>query len=221
MADVPAIWESSAEPARHYDTVLISLHWLTLALVILLFASAWTLDQASDEYTADLILLIHRSAGIAVWIVTIFRLGWKSILGDSPQLPLSVPRPQQWLARATHHLLYLLLVVQPITGFVQSIARGKPFPLIGFWVPSVMARDKRLVHLFEPIHSASATALLAIVVLHACAALFHGFVLRDGVLGSMLPGRNGDVASKLQSVGNKSGPPGVYSNETTENGDDR
>jgi cytochrome b561 len=50
-----------------------------------------------------------------------------------------------------------------------------------------MARSKEMTQLFHDIHETTATALLVLVGLHVCAALFHGIVLRDGVLRSMLP----------------------------------
>jgi cytochrome b561 len=57
-----------------------------------------------------------------------------------------------------------------------------------------MARDKDLAHLFHDLHEMSATVLLALIALHTTAALFHGFVLRDGVLRAMLPGRRATLA---------------------------
>jgi superoxide oxidase len=163
---------------RRYDAVSMSLHWLTLVLLIAIFATIWARDQVSDGATAELLLTLHRSAGLLIWLATLGRLAWKMLAADHPPLPLATPLLQRWAARANEYALYASLVVQPLTGFVQSVA---PFP-------SVMARDKALTHLFHDIHETGATVLLALVGLHACAALFHGLVLRDGVLRSMLPG---------------------------------
>jgi cytochrome b561 len=175
--------------ARRHDHVSMSLHWLTLALLIVLFGSIWARDQASDGDIAALLLTLHRSAGVLLWLVTVARLAWKASAAVAPPLPATLPRPQRWMARANEYALYLLLVAQPITGFVQSIARGKPFPLLGFDLPVLMARDKTLTHLFHDLHETSATVLLVLIALHACAAIVHGVFLRDGVLGSMLPAR--------------------------------
>lgn len=173
---------------RRYDPVSISLHWLTLVLLIVLFGSIWAREGAGGGDTAALLLTVHRSAGVLVWLVTLARLIWKLSAASAPPLPAAMPRAQRWMARANEGALYLLLVAQPITGMVQSVARGKPFPLLGLAFPALMARDKALGHLFHDIHETSATVLLVLVGLHALAAIFHGVVMRDDVLGSMLPG---------------------------------
>lgn len=178
-----------ASPRRH-DAVSMALHWLTLLLLVALFGTIWAREQASDGDTAALLLTLHRSAGALIWVLTLGRLLWKATAARGPALPRRMPRAQRWPARANEYALYLLLVTQPVTGFIQSISRGKDFPLFGASVPAVMARDKGMTHLFHDIHETSATVLLVLVGLHACAALFHGIVLRDGVLSSMLPGRN-------------------------------
>lgn len=177
----------AAPVPRHYDSASMTLHWLSLVLLVILFASIWTREHASDGDTAALLLTVHRTAGTLLWVATLARLIWKLIVADTPPLPLRMPRIQKLAARANEYALYLLLIAQPVTGFVQSIARGKPFPLLGFQVPVLMVRDRGVTHLFHAIHQTSATVLLVLVGLHACAALFHGIVLRDGVLRSMVP----------------------------------
>jgi cytochrome b561 len=176
-----------AFPSRRHDAVSMTLHWLTLLLLIALFGSMWLREQASDGDTATLLLTLHRSAGALVWVITLGRLAWKQRFGRAPALPSTMPLSQRWAARANEYMLYLLLVAQPVTGFIQTVARGKPFALFGVEVPSVMVRDKDLTHFFHGIHETSATVLLVLVGLHAGAALFHGVFLRDGVLASMLP----------------------------------
>jgi cytochrome b561 len=94
---------------------------------------------------------------------------------------------QRRIARANEAVLYLVLIAQPVTGILQTVARGKAFDLAGATVPRLMARDKALMHLFHDIHETTATVLLVLIGLHVGAALFHGIVLRDGVLSTMLP----------------------------------
>lgn len=178
---------SAAISRRRHDGVSMTLHWLTLLLLIVLFGTIWARQRASDGDTATLLLTLHRSAGVLIWIVTLIRLVWKATAARAAALPRTMSRAQRWAARANEYALYFLLAVQPVTGLVQSIARGRDFPLLGASVPVVMARDKGMTHLFHDIHETSATLLLVLVGLHACVAMFHGVVLRDGVLSSMLP----------------------------------
>jgi cytochrome b561 len=173
--------------AWRYDGVSIGLHWLTLLLIILLFGTAWVREQASDGDSAALLLRLHRSIGLLIWLVTLGRLAWKFGAARMPRLPGSMPRVQRWTARANEAALYALLIVQPMTGVLQSIARGKGVVLIVGLLPVVMARDKALTHLAHGIHETGATLFLGLIALHTLAALAHGLVLRDGVLHTMLP----------------------------------
>ena len=170
-----------------FDLLSIAFHWITLALVIGLFAIAWTLKSVNDEETARLLLMVHRSLGVTVWVLTAARLAWRRTGAHLPPFPPSMPRLQQWAATANEWALYALLLVQPLTGLGYTLAAGRPFPLFGIEVPALIARNRALAHGLHHVHELGATILLALVGLHAAAALLHGLFLRDGVFEAMLP----------------------------------
>jgi cytochrome b561 len=85
--------------------------------------------------------------------------------------------------------LYVLLVLQPVAGLGRELFRGQPFQLLFWQVPELFARNPPLRNFFAAAHEFGAKALLALIVLHVAAALFHRLVLRDGVLHRMLPWR--------------------------------
>jgi cytochrome b561 len=179
----------SPRRSDRFDSLTIAMHWGTLLLLVVIFAAAWTFGSATDSATAAGALLVHRSTGVLLWGLTVIRLGWKSSLGRAAALPSTISRLQHLGARAAEYALYALLLLQPITGFLQSVLRGKPFPLLGFSFPEIVARDRALTKAFHNFHEITAWALLGLIALHASAALFHHFALRDGVLRAMLPGR--------------------------------
>lgn len=170
-----------------YDPVSMAFHWATLLLITAMFGSAWAREGAQDAERAALLLDWHRSLGVGLWFITLLRLVWKAGYAAVPLLPETMSRAQAVLARGNQALLYTLLIVQPVTGFLQSIWRGKTFALMLGQFPAIVARDKALTHLFHNIHETSATVLLALIALHVLAGLFHGLVRRDGVLRSMWP----------------------------------
>jgi cytochrome b561 len=172
-----------------FDGVSIWFHWTTLLLIVAMFATAFARERASDGDSAAFLLMLHRSLGILLWLITLARLGWKALAGRSPALPPTISRVQRYAARMTEYGLFLLLMVQPVTGFLQSIAHGKKFALLGLSFPAVIARNRDLTSLFHAIHSTGALVLLGLIAIHAAAALLHHFVLRDDVLRAMLPGR--------------------------------
>lgn len=175
-----------APAPRRFDGVTIGLHWATVALIALMFASAWSLGLARDPEQAGLILTLHRSLGVCLWILAAGRLAWRLTLAYLPPFPPAMPRAQQWAAKLSEYGLYLILLIQPATGLAQSLARGRPFMLFVWEVPRAMTRDKALTRLLHQVHGLTAWSLLGLIALHVTAALFHRLVLKDEVLASML-----------------------------------
>jgi cytochrome b561 len=186
--EAPGESRSDAAASR-FDTVTIALHWTTLLLVVGLFATAWMRVAVEGGEASALLLATHRSIGTALWAITLARLLWRRTAATVPPLPQALPRAQRLAARATEAALYLLLVLQPLTGFAHSLLRGKPFDLLLVTVPALTARHRRLSHALLNLHESGAWLLLMLIALHAAAACFHHLVLGDGVLRSILPRR--------------------------------
>jgi cytochrome b561 len=171
-----------------FDRVSIVLHWATVALLAVMFASIWSRSLVGEGApVAAGLLTLHRSTGVTLWILAVGRLGWRLGFATRPALPPSVSAPQARAAAVTEGGLYVLLLTQPITGLMQTLAHGRPFQLFLFEAPEVMDRDRGLATLFHQIHGLAAWLLLGLIGLHIGAALLHGFVLKDGVLQTMLP----------------------------------
>jgi cytochrome b561 len=83
--------------------------------------------------------------------------------------------------------LYALLLVQPLTGLLTTLFGGRPFALFLWQISPLIARDQSLQAAFHLSHELGAWALATLTVIHAAAALFHHFVLRDDVLECMAP----------------------------------
>jgi cytochrome b561 len=124
---------------------------------------------------------------VLTWIVVLARLVWRHTFAYLPPFPQSMPPVQQWIAKANEYGLYGLLLLQPITGLGSALFRGHPFELFIWEVSTPFAHNVAIRSIFVEIHEFGAKALLALIGLHAGAALFHHLVLRDGVLQRMLP----------------------------------
>ena len=179
--------EAVAEDGR-FDQTSIALHWLTVLLIIVQFTSAWLREAAGHETSfAAAILTTHQTMGAFIWIVGLVRLVWRHRFAYLPPFPQRMPKLQQWIAKANEYGLYALLFVQPITGLGNVLFHGRPFQLLIWEVPALLAPNPAIRSLFVEAHEFGAKALLALIGLHAGAALFHRLVLRDGVLQRMLP----------------------------------
>jgi cytochrome b561 len=168
-----------------YDKVSIALHWTTAALVLLNFASAelWGLFARP---THRLLVTMHMSLGIILSVVVVVRIVWRLLPGHQVE-----PATQGWderLSKAVQFLLYLLLVVQSVLGYIVRWSEGEAMSFFGLLIPAPFAPMSRATHhQLMGWHDKVGWAIVVIAVGHGAAALYHHFVLRDRVLVRMLP----------------------------------
>jgi cytochrome b561 len=116
--------------------------------------------------------------------VLVIRLAWRITRGG--MLPPLDRGLLLAIARATHWLLYALMLLTVGLGLANVWVRGDAiFNLIR--VPQLVPGDRALVHQVEGWHALAANAVLILAGLHSAAALFHHFILRDATLRRMLP----------------------------------
>jgi cytochrome b561 len=170
-----------------YDPVLKSVHWATALLVAALFGTVWAAHAAAMHEQHEMLIQLHRSFGLTVLGLTVFRLAWRRH-ARVPRLPADLSEVQLSAARAVQALLYALLIAQPLLGLVHSNAGGVrvDFFFLGE-LPAIVGHNRELAHTALAAHEIVAIALLVLIGLHTAAALFHHFVRRDDVLKTMLP----------------------------------
>ncbi len=98
------------------------------------------------------------------------------------------PRWQALLAKAAHIALYGLMIVLPLSGWLMLSAAGKPIPFFAWELPPLVAPSKSVAKAIAEVHETIASVGYALIGLHAAAALFHHYLLRDNTLRLMLPG---------------------------------
>ncbi len=185
----PAPPTPSPHPAVPYSAGAKLFHWLTLLVMIGSFALAFVMvDLPIGPLKVDLYNW-HKTLGLAILALAVLRLAWR-LTHPAPPLPAALPTWERRAAGATHVALYVLLFGQPLIGLVMAWVSGFPTLLFGVLaLPSPLAADQALYDALARLHGLSAWLLLALIALHAGAALRHHFVKRDEVLRRMLPGR--------------------------------
>ena len=177
---------SRGSGAHVFDPLIRTAHWLTLFLIVAVFSTAALVHEVPDAWKLTLIQL-HRSLGLTIWIVTVMRLVWRQF-ARFPDWPANMSTAMRGAARSVEYLLYSLLLLQPILGLLHSNARGGRVNLFFlFRLPQLMDRDDELAEQLILAHGIVANLLLAVIALHASAALFHHFIRRDEILNRMLP----------------------------------
>lgn len=165
-----------------YDRSTVVLHWVSAGLVVLLWGSAQVIDFFAKGPPRWNMLGVHMSLGLALALVLLYRIGWRLTAGR--RLPESEGRQWRWLARTTHFGLYALLLVQIVLGLANAWVRGDHV-FTWFVIPAFDPADKVLRRNVGELHDLVANVILVVAGLHACAGLFHHYVLRDGILRRM------------------------------------
>ncbi|NWA82077.1 cytochrome b [Pseudomonas sp. D2002] len=175
-------------PSDRYDRLTRTFHWLTAAVVIFMFASAhiWENLEKGTPLRKGL-QSVHISLGIAMALLIILRIVWRVFGGN--RLKADSHPALNLLAKMAHGCLYLLLVSQIVLGFLFRWAQGEPFNFFGlFPIPAPFVIDHEWRGTLGGLHNNVAWAIILLAGLHAGAALWHHYVLRDGTLRSMLAG---------------------------------
>ena len=170
---------------RGYGMVSRAIHWASAFAI----AAAWLIGTAMEgggRATPGPTVVLHYSAGILVLSLAAVRLLWRTV--NRPPAPEpGMPAWQHFASGVAHVALYALALAVPLTGLADRWARGRTVMLLGgitlpppFAVPGGRA--------WGEVHETLANLLLAVVLAHVAAALWHHFVLRDGVLRRMTRG---------------------------------
>jgi cytochrome b561 len=168
---------------RH-DPTTIAFHWISAALVAVL----WTIGQTVDYVPSGPLRIDYRSVhivlGVALGAILLARLGWR--LTRRETLPPIERGFLLVIARITHWLLYALLIVAVGLGLANVWVRGEVIFNL-FQVPAYDPGNRALVRLIGGWHALAANTVVIIAGVHAAAALFHHYILRDATLRRMLP----------------------------------
>ncbi|AMM26857.1 cytochrome B [Variovorax sp. PAMC 28711] len=183
-------------PDRYTKTAIL-LHWVIAALMILNIVLILTVEQFPDEWVRP-VVDTHKSIGITVLGLVIVRLLWRAT-HKPPAMPGSYGRLERFAAHAAHGVLYLLMILLPLSGWMHDSAWKDaathpmqlfglvPWPRIG-WIMAIEPATKEMLHdAFGALHTWAGYVLYVIFALHVLGALKHQFLDGEKELQRMLP----------------------------------
>jgi cytochrome b561 len=180
-------WRNSTD---RYGLLSIGLHWSMLLLLVAVYACMELSDfypKGSDSRAA--LRTWHFMLGLSVFVLVWIRLV-EHVIGLVPRIEPNPPGWQALLAKLMHLALYVFMIGMPLLGWLTLSAEGKPIPFFGLELPALIDESKDVAKSIKEIHETGATVGYFLVGLHAAAALFHHYVLRDNTLRRMLPSRD-------------------------------
>ena len=186
----------------HFDGFARFLHWsMALLIMAVLFMGVGMVASLSLR---PVLIDLHRPIGAALLLLALIRLlhRW---LKPPPPLPSDLPRLQILAAKASHRLLYALMLAMPLLGWAMLSAGGYPVRMAGsLYLPSLLPHDPTLYAWLRMGHGWVGYVFFSLVLVHLAGALYHAWVRRDGVFEAMAHGGRTNIAINSDSRTEKS-----------------
>lgn len=166
------------------------LHWTIAVLILSIGAVGLVMGELPRSPKWFWVYTLHKSLGLTVLALVLVRIAWRLYAGAPPPVA-GTPRWQARLASFTHGAIYVLILAMPLSGWLYDSASGlRPFRWFGLAeVPKLSPPHEALADAMHETHELLFWVLIALVIGHAGAALYHHFVRRDATLARMLPRR--------------------------------
>jgi cytochrome b561 len=168
------------------------LHWLIVAMVLVQVPAGYLMSytyglavhDAAVQPLQTLMSQIHHTLGLLILVLAPARLAWR--------LAGPVPGTRHILARLTHALFYMLLLVLPLSGWAAvSVVAGAPIWLFGAQMPPILPplnpESPFGYTLYAHVHIYAAWLGGVLLLLHVGAAFWHHAVHKDDVFRRMWP----------------------------------
>lgn len=172
-----------AEMVR-YNTVARTLHALIAVMVIFNLVTGIGGDALEEVWNP---FPLHKGTGMVILVLSLVRLGWR-FTWTMPEWPATMGNLQRLVAKVTHAVLYALMLIVPVTGWIMSSANSKyPISIWGLfeWPKLAVAKGSALAEAAHEGHEVLGFLMAGLVVLHIAAALHHHFVIKDNILRRM------------------------------------
>ena len=172
--------------ADAYGIIAKCFHWLIAIAIVCLLILGFVMTDLESSPDKFRLYGIHKSIGALLLCAVFLRIFWR-LINITPAMA-DLPEWQKIAAHGAHYMLYVLMIAMPLSGWLMSSAAGFPVSVFGWFVlPDLVAPNNGLRLLLAQVHELLAYAIIALVSLHALAALKHHFIDKDNTLRRMLP----------------------------------
>ncbi|SEA31444.1 cytochrome b [Paraburkholderia sartisoli] len=181
--------DATRNPGAHgprYAPSLIVLHWLIgLIIIAMLGIGLYMVGLPKGLPFKATLINFHKSLGMTVFLLVLIRIVVRMAVGRPAMPPMQAW--QRAAARITQVLLYVVMIVMPLAGYLGSSFNSYGTRFWGILLPKWGWDDKELRSVFFGVHTICAWIMIALIALHIAGALKHQLVDRDGLLARMLP----------------------------------
>jgi cytochrome b561 len=176
---------------ERYTSLAQVTHWAAVVLMLAAVVLAWVfMAMPADQAGRFVYITLHKSIGQTIFFLTIFRLIWRRF-HPAPPMGDRIAAWEALIARANHWLLYAIMILMPLTGYILATAAARPSPYFWLFYWPQPAVSSVVTHAALRAHLVGQYLVYAMAGLHVAAVAWHVVVRRDGTLERMLPAQDG------------------------------
>ncbi|MBI3231344.1 MAG: cytochrome b [Burkholderiales bacterium] len=174
---------------ERYGALSIALHWLMALLIAAVYACIVLREKfPKGSAIAKNLETWHSMLGLFVLVLLVLRIA-AQFFGTPPQLQPTMPKWQNYIAQSMHLALYAFMFAMPLVGWLLLSAEGEDIPYFGLHLPALISQSKSSAEWIKEVHEVGGIIGYILIGIHAFAALYHHYFLRDNCLWHMLPWR--------------------------------
>lgn len=173
----------TARDLPRYSRAARALHWIVALLVFVTWPLGLMIGFVKEEAKSGF-YLVHESFGFLVLWVMLLRVGYRLF---QPSPPIKGPAIERVAAHTVHGLIYIFLIIMPVSGFLATNAHGFPlqwFGVVPIWSP--LGKLPEIAAMLSVIHEWSAWIVFGLFALHIIGVIFHHLIRRDETLYRIL-----------------------------------
>ena len=156
-----------------YSLSLRLLHWLVAIIIIEVISIGLVMEYVPRENPIRNILFdLHKSFGVVVFFLFFVRFIVR-ITSKVPPLPSVISKTEQTLAHIGHYVLYIFMLIMPVSGYAMSNSFGYPVKLFGLQLPMLFEKNEALAHKLASFHENAGFVLIALILLHITGLIVH------------------------------------------------
>jgi cytochrome b561 len=180
----------SGETERYTSLAQVT-HWAAAVLMLAAVVLAWVfMAMPADQAGRFVYITLHKSIGQTIFFLTLFRLIWRRF-HPAPPMGGRIAAWEALIARANHRLLYAIMILMPLTGYILATAAARPSPYFWLFYWPQPAVSRVVAHAALRAHLVGQYLVYAMAGLHVAAVVWHVVVRQDGTLERMLPAQDG------------------------------
>ncbi len=168
-----------------YGLIARILHWIIAFAIIGMISVGFFMSSMEPSPEKSELYGMHKAFGVTALSLIVLRIIWR--LSNKVVLPLAdLPNILKLAAKSGHFLLYVFMLIMPISGIMMSRFAGYDISVFGLFTIPALEKNEWLSGIFHTTHVTAVWGFVIIIIMHIGAAFYHHFIRKDKVLMRMI-----------------------------------